>query len=215
MVGTPLMARQLAVELYIDNKKKMGPTVEALAAKWGEGWGKPPRRLDKFVLRHANKWDKTGDLHDGRRTGCTPKLKKADVDKAAVLFGAGYDEVAVVVKGERAVIQHHGFKSMNEALIMCPALEALRVSCGVSAQTLFRRIKKAHKDIRRMSRDYKRAESMRRKSARKLQRRGLRSMTGRGRRFWSALSRSTRGASTSSTPASTGAMSTGSTPTRG
>lgn len=157
MVGTPLMARTLAVELYIKHKKDIDTTAAALAAQWEKGWGELPRRLDRYVLRHYKKFEKRGDVNDGKRTGRRPKLSKADVDEAAAMFAAGYDEVAEVVRGEQPIVQHHGFHSMAEALRLCPALEALRVRCKVKSQQLFRRMMKAHKDIKKMHRDYKKA----------------------------------------------------------
>lgn len=167
MVGTPLTARRLAVELYIKHNKDIHTTAAALAAQWEKAWGKLPRRLGRYVLRHWNKFDKRGDVNDGKRSGAGPKLSKADVDEAAAMFAAGYNEVAEVVRGEKPIVQRHGFMSMAEALQRCPALEALRARCKVKPQQLFRRIMKAHKDIKKVHRDYKKAFNQEQKRERR------------------------------------------------
>lgn len=167
MPGKPVAARQKAIKLFSECNEDLKAAAAALKAQWNKKWGKPPTRFDKFVKAWVHKWNDRGSVLSARHPGRTPRLTTDAVNKAGVLFAAGFDTSDICVKGEKPIIQHHGFKNMKEALRMCDELEQLRAKYMVTSLTLYRRIIKAHKEIKRFSRDYKRAFSQKQKQDRR------------------------------------------------
>lgn len=156
MVSTCITARKLAVQCFMEAGSDYKEAVRRLKARWQQKWV-APTRWDKYMRAQVQKWEDRGNMTNAPHPGRPPKLTKDAVDEAAELFAAGFDKVEVVVKGEPPITQHHGFKSINEALVCVPALEQLRRKYQVHPGSLMKRILKRHPEIRRVRRDYKRA----------------------------------------------------------
>lgn len=166
MVSTCVEARKLAVQCFIEARGDYQVAVRRLKDRWQKKWVEPTR-WDKYMRAQVKKWQDRGDMTNAPHSGRSPKLTKDAVDEAAALFSEGFDKVEVVVKREKPIIQHHGFRSITEALVHVPALEQLRRKYQVQPGTLMKRILKSHPQIKRVRRDYKRAFSQEKKRQRR------------------------------------------------
>lgn len=151
--GYSPLARLRAADCYILAHESAAAAEQLLAERWdADAWGPFPRRPGEFIKRSAAKLRGAGNLFDAPRPGRAPKLSDAQAAEAAELFDAGFTLVGRLGRGRPLVEERHGYASMGEALRFCEPLRAIQEAAGVTAATLWARVKPKLKRRRRVAR---------------------------------------------------------------
>lgn len=155
MVRYTVAQRVRALEYAWNNREDWPAAAAELRATWPKDWGRPPPHPQEFMKRQVENFKEHGTVLDVPRPGPSPKLDAETCEAAAELFKQGYYQP---IPGTE-IKEWHGYNGINDALQRSPALALLLDNSGVRPRTLFDRMVKAHPEIHKYTRGYKRAKT--------------------------------------------------------